>query len=220
MDDLLKALPYWNNLSADEKKRAGEAAYVRRYSTGEPLFGPCVDCVGMIHILKGEARAYMLSDEGREVTLYHLAENDDCILSASCVLSSLTLEAHMNVTKPSELLIVPTALFGDFCRRNVHVRCFAYELAARRFSSVVSMMERTFFARIDKRLADYLLGVYRSTGKPEIRTTQEQLAARVNSVRETVGRTLKRFAEGGIIEIRRGAIILRDVRRLDELAEQ
>ena len=219
MTELLKTLPYWEKLTDEEKKLTSESAYIRHYVTSEELYGPCVDCVGMIHIVKGEARAYLLSDEGREITLFHVSEGDNCVLSASCVLAHIRFESHMNVTKPSDILIVPVKVFGDLFERNVYVRCFAYEVATRRFSSVVSVMEQTMFARIDKRLAGCLLRLFRETGNAEIRITQEQLALRVNTVRETVSRTLKRFSAEDVIEIRRGTILLKDIRKLEEAAE-
>ena len=122
----------------------------------------------------------------------------------------------MDISKPSDILIVPVTLFGELCERNVHVRCFAYELATRRFSSVVAVMEQTLFSRLDKRLAGFLLSACRESGSPEIRMTQEELALRVNSVRETVGRMLKRFSADGIIEIRRGAIRILDMEKLEK----
>ena len=219
MIETLKTLPYWDKLTENEHILAEKSAYIRHYEAKEPLYGPCVDCVGMIHILKGEARAYLLSDEGREVTLFNVEEEDNCILSASCVLAHLSFEAHMETTEPSDILIIPVSLFGDFCNNNIYVRCFAYELAARRFSSVVTVMEQTLFARLDKRLAGLLLLMYRETGNPEILITQEQLALKINSVRETVGRTLKRFAEDGMIEIRRGTIRLKNISKLEKTAE-
>ena len=87
MTEMLKQIPYWEYLTEDEKKRAAESAYVRHYVTGEQMYGPYVECVGMIHVLKGETRAYLLSDEGREVTLFRVVQGDNCIISASCVLS-------------------------------------------------------------------------------------------------------------------------------------
>lgn len=219
MTDLLKTIPYWEDLTEEEQARVAGAAYVRHYDAGEQLYGPCVDCVGMIHMLTGEARAYLLSDEGREITLFRVPAGDNCIISASCVLAHISFEAHMDVSEPSDILIVPVGLFGELCDRNVHVRCFAYGLATRRFSSVVAVMEQTLFSRLDKRLASFLLRTCRETVSPEIRMTQEELAARINSVRETVGRTLKRFAAGGIIEIRRGAIRVLDMKKLEKRAK-
>ena len=114
MTEMLKQIPYWEYLTEDEKKRAAESAYIRHYVTGEQMYGPYVECVGMIHILKGQARAYLLSDEGREVTLFHVEEGDNCILSASCVLAHLSFEAYMKTAGPSEILIVPVDVFGMF----------------------------------------------------------------------------------------------------------
>ena len=120
MTELLKSLPYFDDLTDKEKERVTAAAYIRHYEAGTQIYGPCVECVGMIHILRGETRAYLLSDEGRKVTLFRVTENDNCIISASCVLSHLRFEAHMEVTKPSDILIVPVSLFGELCAQNVH----------------------------------------------------------------------------------------------------
>ena len=216
MTELLKQLPYWEYLTEDERKLAMEQAYVRHYVPGEQMYGPCVECVGMIHVLRGETRAFLLSDEGREVTLFRVVEGDNCIISASCVLAQISFEAHMEASEESDILIIPVNLFGDFCEKNVYVRCFAYELATTRFSSVVAVMEQTLFSRLDKRLAACLLRLYRKNGDREIRMTQEQLAGQVNSVRETVGRMMKRFAAEGMLEIHRGSVVLKDLKKLEE----
>ena len=218
MTEMLKQIPYWEYLTEDEKRRAMESAYVRHYVTGEQMYGPFVECVGMIHVLKGETRAYLLSDEGREVTLFRVVQGDNCIISASCVLAQISFEAHMEASEDSDILIIPVELFGEFCEKNVYVRCFAYELATTRFSSVVAVMEQTLFSRLDKRLAGCLLRLYKKTGDTEIRLTQEQLAGQVNSVRETVGRMLKRFAAEGMIEIHRGGVMLKNLKKLEDTA--
>ena len=218
MTEMLKQIPYWEYLTEDEKKRAAESAYIRHYVTGEQMYGPYVECVGMIHVLKGETRAYLLSDEGREVTLFRVVQGDNCIISASCVLAQISFEAHMEASEESDILIIPVELFGEFCEKNVYVRCFTYELATTRFSTVVSVMEQTLFSRLDKRLAGCLLRLYKKNGDTEIRLTQEQLAGQVNSVRETVGRMLKRFAAEGMIEIHRGGVMLKNLKKLEETA--
>ena len=163
MNDMLKTLPYWEFLTEEEKKRVETEAYVRHYEQGEVLYGPTVECVGMIHVLRGETRAYILSDEGREVTLFHVVEADNCILSASCVLAYIRFESFMVAVEPSDILIVPVELFGRLCDENVHVRCFAYELATTRFSMVMTSMQEILFIRLDRRLASCLLRMYRKT---------------------------------------------------------
>lgn len=218
--ETLEKLPYWKDLTEREKQQAAEAAYIRRYKPGELLFGPDVESVGMIHLLSGASRAYLLSDEGREVTLFRLGEEDNCIISAASVLAQISFESYMVVEQPASILIVPVEVFGEFCEKNTQVRCFAYELATRRFSQVVAAIEQTLFSRLDKRLANYLIQTYRNTGSREIRMTQEELARQVNSVRETVGRMLKRFAGEGMIENRRGTVVLKDLAKLEKTAKK
>ena len=216
MTELLKTLPYWQHLSEKEQKEVRENAVVRRFAQGESLYGPCIDCIGMIHVLSGDVRAYILSSEGREVTLFHVEEGDNCILSASCVLTHIDFEAYMAAAASADILIVPVALFGRLCEENVYVRCFAYELATRRFSTVMAVIQQMLFSRLDQRLAAFLTVQYREGGKAEICMTQEQIAQRINSARETVARTLKRFGEKGWVENCRGKIRLMDPEALEK----
>ena len=218
--ETLKQLPYWGDLTESEKQQVAQSAYIRYYAPGERLFGPDVESIGMIHLLSGASRAYLLSDEGREVTLFRLEEGDNCIISAASVLAQINFESYMVVEQPASILVVPVKLFGEFCEENVYVRCFAYELATQRFSQVVSAIEQTLFSRLDKRLAKYLLETSRKTGARDIRMTQEELSRQVNSVRETVGRMLKRFAAEGLIENRRGTVVLKDLEKLEKIAKK
>lgn len=217
MENLTK-LPYWKHLTDEEQQQIQENAVIRHFNPGDQLYGPCLECAGMIHVLSGTIRAYILSDEGREITLFRVEENDDCILSASCVLTHINFDSFMTATESSDILIVPVALFGELCEKNVYVRCFAYELATRRFSSVVSVIQQIFFTRLDQRLATFLLQEYKRTGSSLIRMTHEQIAMHISSARESVGRTLKVFAESGMIENRRGSILLTDLQKIEETA--
>ncbi len=218
MNEMLKVLPFWEKLTEEEKARVEITAYVRHFDEGEELYGPCADCLGMIHILRGKKKKKKKKKKKRKETLFHIDEGDNCVLSASCVMAHIHFESHIEAAKPSDVLIIPVKVFGELVEQNVYVRCYSYEVATRRFSAVVSVMEQKHFERMDKRVASYLLRLYRETGKTVIRITQEQLAQRINSVRETVSRTLNRFAGEGMIEIRRGSILLKDLQKLEQTA--
>ena len=218
MEETLKKLPFWEHLEEKERRLLEREAQVKRFPAGGQLFGTVDACLGMVHVLDGELRAYILSREGREIALFRLRDGDTGVLSASCALSQIRFETHLAAVRETEILLIPSRAVASLTEENVHVRCFAYELATRRFSSVVAVMEQTLFSRLDKRLAGFLLSACRENGSPEVRMTQEELAARVNSVRETVGRMLKRFAADGIIRIRRGGILVLDMDKLEKAA--
>lgn len=202
----LENLPFWNHLTDLEKQAVEESAFVKTLPAGSMLEGLGDGCQGMVHILSGELRVYMLSEEGREISLYRLPEGETCVLSAACVISTISFETHMEAVEETKVIILPSVVFDDLTERNIYARCFLYELASRRFTTVMWVMQQILFARFDQRLATFLLAEYRRTGSAELHMTQEQIAEGVNSAREVVARMLKQFAADGYLESGRGVI--------------
>ena len=79
----LALLPFGTALSAAERDMAARAAFLRRYDRGQPIYEGGSGCLGLVCVVSGGVRAYLLSEEGREVTLFRLAPGDVCVLSAS-----------------------------------------------------------------------------------------------------------------------------------------
>jgi len=220
MDKLLKNLPYWSMLTEAQQQAVARAAVLRHYRPGTLLHGNCDgggSCLGMIYIVSGEVRTFLLSENGREITLFRIAAGESCVLSASCVFSQASFDTQITVTQEADILIVPAPTFRRLIDENIHVRCFMYELSTQRFSTVLWVMQQILFFRFDQRLASFLLEEYRRSGGAEIRMTQELLAQNVNSAREVVARMLKQFAADGLIENRRGVIVLKDITALEQI---
>lgn len=217
MESNLKRLPFWEHLDEQERQLLAREAAVKRCPAGSQLFGTGDACLGLIHILMGELRAYILSREGREITLFRLKEGDTGVLSASCALSQIRFETHLAAVRETEILLVPSRVFGRLADENVHVRCFAYEVASSRFSDVTAVLQEIIFAPFEQRLASFLIRESAGSDDGKIRMTQEEMAGRVNSSREVVSRMLKRFDEEGLIEYGRGRIVLRDRAGLEAL---
>lgn len=216
---LLKALPFWTQLTPAQQKTAQERAVTVHFAQGAFINGGDT-CLGLICVMKGSLRAYLLSEEGREITLFRVEEGDVCVLSATCVISQISFETQLVAEAESELLLLPSAVFNRLAEENIYVKCFAYELLTERFSAVMQTMEQMLFDKFDKRLATFLLAEYRKTGAPEIRMTHEQLAVEVNSAREVVARMMKQFAEKGYVENQRGRVRLKDIAALQHIAEE
>ena len=96
----------------------------------------------MLFVLSGEIRTYLLSEEGREVTLFRLYPGELCVLSASCVISQITFDTQMTAGMDTEVLIIPANIIAALKEKNLHVRCFLYELATKRFSDVMWAMQQ------------------------------------------------------------------------------
>ena len=204
----LETFPFWQNLSPAEQETIADCAQIRRYKKDELVYSHDQECLGLIKVLSGDIRTFMLSDEGREVVLYRLKAGDTDVLSASCVVKQITFETQMVADSDCEILIVPAVCLADFKENNLHVRCFIFEKLGERFSDVMNQMQRILFTRVDVRLADALKEHIKQSGSPEINITHEQLALEINSSREVVSRILKRMEHEGIISLSRGKVIV------------
>lgn len=212
-------LPFWSKLSEKEKTVARCGLTQHSYEKGVYILGFSDACLGMVYIRKGSIRVYITSEEGREVTLFHISEGECCVFSSACAIGGITLDVQMIAESEVELSAVHAGTVAKLMESNIHFKCFIYELAAARYSAVVWVMQQILFAHFDERMARFLLSVYEKTGDKTIRMTQEAMAQEVNSAREVVARMLRQFALDGWIELKRGAVVLKDMDALKNLAE-
>lgn len=213
-----KQLPFWEHLSAQEQERLLQNVMTVKYPKGTNIHSGDQNCIGVLLIKSGVLRIYMLSEEGREITLYRLYEGDVCILSASCILKNITFEVHIDAESDCETLQISAPVFSEFSRTNVFVENFSYRLATDRFSDVMWTMQQILFMSFDKRLAVFLMDELSKTQDDTIRLTHEQVAKYMGSAREVVTRMLKYFADEGIVQLSRGGIRVLDRKKLRLMA--
>ena len=217
MESVLERLPFWKLLTDSEKELVQQNAVIRLYKKGTRVYSSERECLGMLFVMQGEMRTYLLSEEGREVTLFRIYPNDLCVLSASCVISQISFDTQMSAQKDTEALIIPPNIVLFLKEKNISVRCFLYELATKRFSDVMWAMQQILFKRLDQRLALFLMEESQRLGTDTIHMTHEQIAQQISSAREAVARMLKQFSEDGLVELKRGAIRLLDQKGLKAL---
>jgi len=213
----LEALPFWERLSDEEKAYITAGSGMRTYVRGSVIFNTDSDCLGLTILVEGEIRACLISEEGREVTLFRLHDGDCCMLTASCAVSGITFDTQIVAGSDCRMLVIAPAVLRRLMSENIWARCFVYELAAERFSLVMATMQDILFKGFDRRLAKFLVGEYERTGNAVIRMTHEQIAQYTSSAREVVARMLKRFSEDGLLEAKRGEIRLLDIGALKQL---
>ena len=217
MESVLERLPFWELLTDSEKELVRQNAVIRLYKKGTRVYSSERECLGMLFVMQGEMRTYLLSEEGREVTLFRIYPNDLCVLSASCVISQISFDTQMSAQKDTEALIIPPNIVLLLKEKNLSVRCFLYELTTKRFSDVMWAMQQILFKRLDQRLALFLMQESQRLGTDTIHMTHEQIAQQISSAREAVARMLKQFSEDGLVELKRGAIRLLDQKGLKAL---
>lgn len=219
VDLFVKQFSFWPHLSDSEKELVSQHLLVVQHPKGSSLHNGDDHCLGVVLLKSGQLRAYMLSDDGREITLYRLFPGETCVLSASCVLEAITFDVVIDVVEDSQLLVLPSSIFHQLCDSNIYVEAFSYKLATQRFSDVMWAMQQILFMGMDKRLAIFLLDEVAQTGTDQLKITHEQVAKYMGSAREVVSRTLKYFAAEGLVELSRGIIKVLDKQRLRQITQ-
>ncbi len=218
-EQIIQTLPFWDKLNEDEKEHLRKNTRFVKYSKDSHIHSCTGTCVGLVMVVSGGLRAYLLSEEGREVTLFRLGQGQICILAASCVISQLTFDAHIVAEKDTEVLVFGAHAFLQLKETNLHVECFLYKLATERFSEVMWSMQQLLFMGFDRRLALFLVTEAEKTGSLTIELTHDQIARLTGSAREVVTRMLKRFSEDELITLKRGKVVISDMDGLKLLSE-
>ena len=209
--------PFWDKLSEDDRTLLCHHSVQSNFNHGTNIHGGNDKCTGAIVVKNGCVRVYMLSEEGREITLYRLYKGDICMLSASCVMKSITFDVIVDADTDCECIIISGKMFSEVAERNVYVKNFALETAVSRFSDVMWVMQQILFMSFDKRLAIFLTDELAKSGSDIIKLSYEQIAKYMGSAREVVSRMMKYFTSEGIAEKTRDGIHILDKAKLRSL---
>lgn len=209
--------PFWGEISDAEREYICQNSHLITYPKGKNIHNG-EECSGVILVRSGGLRLYIMSDEGKDITLYRLYKGDLCMLSASCVLDAVTFDVYLDAEEDTECCVVSGPAFAAVSEHNPAIRIFALETAVSRFSDVMWVMQQILFMSMDKRLAIFLLDESVRTGSDTLKLTHGQIARYMGSAREVVSRMLKYFSGEGIVEAARGGVTIIDKERLRRLA--
>ena len=211
--------PVWEKLTFVQQQQLKASAISRTVKKGTVLHNGNLDCTGLLLIRHGQLRSYILSDEGREITLYRLFDRDICLFSASCMMRSIQFEMMIEAEKDTELWIVPADIYQNVMQESAPVSNFTNEIMAARFSEVMWLMEQIMWKSFDKRLAAFLLEESTLEGDNTLKLTHEIIANHLGTAREVVTRMLRYFQSEGMVKLARGTVEICEERRLQELSD-
>lgn len=210
--------PIWEKLNADEQNLLLQSASKRTAKKGILLHNGSADCVGLFVLCSGQLRAFILSDEGKEVTIYRLFERDICLFSASCMLSSIQFDISIEAEKDSEFYIIPSDVYKKLMEQSLAVSNYTNQIMASRFSEVMWLIEQIMWKSVDKRLAAFLLEESALEENDTLCITHDRIAAHMGTAREVVTRMLRYFQSEGMVRLTRGSIELTDKKKLRAIA--
>lgn len=216
---LAEVFPFWKDLTEAQQEYVSEHAIRRTYTQGENIHDGATECTGVLGVMEGRLRVFLLSDAGKEITLFRLIEDDTCMLSASCMIKNISFDVHVSAELDTELVLIPTAVYAQLAKENAAVEGFMNSIVTQRFSEAMWVFEQLLFMKTDQRLAAFLLDQSSLDDSDIITLTHEQIASHMGTAREVVSRTLKYLAGEGLISVSRKGIQILDSKGLMELTE-
>lgn len=214
MTVLNEILPFWEKLSDEQRSLIAENTSLVKYGKKSSIVSDTCDASGAIFVRSGMLRAYLLSEEGREVTLYRLSQGDFCVLSGACASNDMTFDIFVDAEADSEIYMIGAKIFSKIVSENIYAENFSLKVAMSRFSEVIWALEQVLFMSFDKRLAIFLIDELAHSGGDTVYMTHEQIAKHMGSAREVVSRMLKYFSSEGLVKLSRGGVTVINKDRL------
>lgn len=215
--ELEQYFPVWDQLTPAQRDRLSGGAVRRTVPKGTALHRGSMDCTGLLLVRQGQLRAYILSDEGREITLYRLFDMDMCLFSASCIIRSIQFDVTIEAEKDTDLWIIPAEIYKNIMEESAAVANYTNELMASRFSDVMWLMEQIMWKSFDRRLAAFLVEESTLEGDSTLKLTHETIANHLGTAREVVTRMLRYFQSEGMVKLSRGTVEITDERKLRQM---
>ena len=212
--------PIWDRMNADHQNRILQVVDYQKIKKGTIIHDGSPECLGMLLVHKGQLRAYLLNEEGREVTICRFFEMDICLFSAACVMPNMQFDIFIEAEKDTELWVIPACLFKNLMDESLAVANYSLDLITSHFSELMWLMEQIMWRSFDKRLAKFLLEESILEESDSLKITHEKIANHMGTAREVVTRMLRYFQSEGMIRLTRGTVDLKEKKQLSLLANE
>ena len=212
-------LPFWDKLTKDQQERVSGVIEYRTVKKGTHIHDSSAECLGLVAVKSGQLRAYILSEDGREITISRLFEYDVSLLSASCVMPDLQFNVMIEAEKDSSFWSIPACLFKNLMDESLAVSGYSRSLLSSNFSELMWLMEQIMWKSFDKRLAAFLLEETAIEGGQVLKMTHEKIASHMGTAREVVTRMLRYFQSENMVRLERGSIEITDEKKLQKLCD-
>lgn len=162
-------------------------------------------------ILKGLIRITRNNDDGNELLLYFLKQNEVCSMSLTCCMTNLTSTIKAVAEEETKVIMLPVEMLDNWICKYPGWKQFVMQSFQNRFRELIDTIDSIAFLNLDERLVKYLVDRYKQSGITILNETHQDLALRLNTSREVVSRLLKKLEKDGKIKLSRNFIDFADL---------
>ena len=218
--ELKHCLPVWEDLTFEQQQRLSDTVARRQIPRGTAIHRGSLDCTGLLVVEAGQLRAYILSEEGREITIYRLLEGDVCLFSASCMMRDIQFDVSIEAEKDTWVWVIPPDVYQELMEVSAPVANYTNALMSGRFSEVMWLMEQIMWKSLDKRISSFLLEESAIENSDRLKITHETIAGHLGTHREVVTRMLHYFQNEGMIALSRGTVEIINRKKLEAFCKE
>lgn len=228
----LQSVPLFAGLEEQQVKRLAQRAVPRRAEAGTLLFAEGDDCQGLYVIFSGALKIFKQSAQGREQIL--AVERSGGVVAELPVFDGGPYPASCQPIESSVVIFISKQDFRRSCQQDPELALKVLASVGARLRRLVGIIEELSFQTVRRRLAALLLETARAAHpsataatsakassplRVPLPLTQQEIAARIGTVRELVSRNLSRMQAEGIVRLEGHTLIVHDLKRLEEEAQ-
>jgi CRP/FNR family transcriptional regulator len=203
VDDVAKLYSFLENDLLEEIRQKGVR---KKFRTNEPLIREGQFISSFPLIINGMIRISRTNDDGNELLLYYLKENEVCAMSLTCCMAHSKSNVMAFAEIETEALMVPVELLDKWIYEYPSWRQFVMQTFQSRFRELIETIDSIAFLKLDERLVKYFVDRYQKSGNMTFSGTHQELALQLNTSREVVSRLLKKLEKDGKVELARNFI--------------
>ena len=222
LPDKLRALrdcPYFTGVEEGILTELAEGLRLIRYERGEVVFWQGEPCPGLQIIENGMVKLFKVSPQGRELIVNIFKEK--ATFAEVPVFDGGLTPVNVAALEESDIWQVDAVVIRRLMQKHPELNRQVMLNLAKNLRMMVGIIEEVSFYQVTHRLARLLIQMTpeQLAGTDSARLTQDQLAARLGTVREVVARSLRDLERSGAIRVERRQIQVLDERVLKQWAE-
>ena len=190
---------------SDEDKKLIEEKCIDKILGKDKLTYFNHECLGFIIVKSGLLRAFITSENFKEITVFMLKKGESCVLCDSCFMGRIETKINIQVKEQAEVLLIPAEIFIKMKDKYQSLTNHILTLVAKRFAQSIKVMEQALFSPLSERILAFLK---KNSQNGSMKITHEELASHLGSAREAVSRILKEMENDKLISRKRGVITI------------
>lgn len=175
---------------------------------GEEIMRPGQYIKAIPFIIKGSVKILREDNDGKELLLYYLGDNDSCAMSLTCCMSLRKSEVRAVAEEKTQMLMIPVEFVEEWMEKYPGWKSFVFSTYQKRFEEMLTTIDSIAFKKMDERLLEYLEKKSNMLSTKDFNITHEEIARDLGTSREVISRLLKQLERMGDVKLSRNKIEL------------